>query len=131
MRAMELKKKILSVDDSSVIRKIIRSAVEVLKYDLLEASDGEEAISILNKEENEDIRLILLDWNMPGMNGLDFLKAVKNHPVFRNIPVMMVTTESEKGNIIKAVQAGVSNYLIKPFNTEELIKKIMQCIREE
>ena len=128
---MELKKKILSVDDSSVIRKIIRSAVEVLKYDLLEASDGEEAISILNKEENEDIRLILLDWNMPGMNGLDFLKAVKNHPVFRNIPVMMVTTESEKGNIIKAVQAGVSNYLIKPFNTEELIKKIMQCIREE
>jgi two-component system, chemotaxis family, chemotaxis protein CheY len=126
---MDLKKKILSVDDSAIIRKIIKSAVEVLRYELLEASDGEEAISILNAENN--IRLILLDWNMPGMNGYDFLKIAKSHAVFKSIPIMMVTTESEKENIIKAVQAGVSNYLIKPFSTEELVKKIMQCVKED
>lgn len=126
---MDSKKKILSVDDSAIIRKIIKSTVEVLRYELLEASDGEEAISILNTEKN--VRLILLDWNMPGMNGYDFLKIAKNHIVFKSIPIMMVTTESEKENIIKAVQAGVSNYLIKPFSTEELMKKIMQCVRED
>lgn len=125
----DLKKKILSVDDSAIIRKIIRSAVEVLKYELLEASDGEEAISILKKED--DIKLILLDWNMPGMNGYEFLKLAKSNNLFKNIPIMMVTTESEKENIIKAVKAGVANYLVKPFNTEELIKKIMQCVRED
>lgn len=125
---MEPKNKILSVDDSAIIRKIIRSAVEVLEYELLEASDGEEAILKLHSEEN--IKLILLDWNMPGMNGYEFLKIAKSHNSFKNIPIMMVTTESEKENIIKAVQAGVSNYLVKPFNTEELIKKIMQCVRE-
>lgn len=123
------KKKILSVDDSAIIRKIIRSAVEALGYELLEASDGEEAVSILNKEEN--IKLILLDWNMPGMNGYEFLKLAKSHNSYKSIPIMMVTTESEKENIIKAVKAGVANYLIKPFNTEELIKKIMQCVRED
>lgn len=126
---MDLKKKILSVDDSAIIRRIIKSAVEVLQYELLEASDGEEAISRLNSDEN--IKLILLDWNMPGMNGFDFLKIAKSHIIFKKIPIMMVTTESEKENIIKAIQAGVSNYLIKPFSTEELIKKIMQCIKED
>lgn len=125
----ESKKRILSVDDSAIIRKIIKSAVEALKYELLEAADGEEAISILKKEGN--IKLILLDWNMPGMNGYDFLKLAKSDSSFKNIPIMMVTTESEKENIIMAVKAGVTNYLVKPFNTEELIKKIMQCIRED
>ncbi|HYE82408.1 MAG TPA: response regulator [Clostridia bacterium] len=124
---MDYKAKILSVDDSSVIRKIVRSSVEVLNYSLLEASSGDEALSILLKE-HEYIRLILLDWNMPGMNGLEFLKLIKKDNLYRNIPVMMVTTEGEKGNIIKAVQAGVSNYLLKPFTSEELTKKIMQCI---
>lgn len=126
---MDLKKKILSVDDSATIRKIIRSAVEVMKYELVEASDGEEAFSKLYAEE--DIKLILLDWNMPGMNGYEFLKAAKSNNSFKSIPIMMVTTESEKENIIKAVKAGVANYLVKPFNTEELIKKIRQCIRED
>lgn len=123
----EFKKKILSVDDSVIIRKIIRNAVELLRYELLEASEGEEAFSILNKEDN--VKLILLDWNMPGMNGYEFLKQAKSHNLYKNIPIMMVTTESEKENIIKAVKAGVANYLIKPFTSEELVKKIMQCTR--
>jgi two-component system chemotaxis response regulator CheY len=121
------KTKILSVDDSSIIRKIIRSSVEVLNYTLLEASSGNEALSVLAKE-HESIKLILLDWNMPGMNGLEFLKIVKKDNLYRNIPVMMVTTEGEKENIVKAVQAGVSNYLLKPFTSEELTKKVIQCV---
>lgn len=124
---MEFKTKILSVDDSSIIRKIIRSSVEVLNYSLLEASSGNEALSILVRE-HESIKLILLDWNMPGMNGLELLKIIKKDNLYRNIPVMMVTTEGEKENIVKAVQAGVANYLLKPFTSEELTKKVMQCV---
>ena len=124
---MVSKKKILSVDDSAIIRKIIRSSVEVLSFELLEASDGKEAISILSKQW-EDVKLILLDWNMPGMNGYEFLGLVKKEVLYRSIPVMMVTSEGEKDSIVKAVQAGVSNYLLKPFTTEELTKKIIQCI---
>ena len=121
------KKKILSVDDSAIIRKIIRGSVELLNYELLEASDGNEALSILAKEY-ENIKLILLDWNMPGMNGFEFLKSIKKDALYKHIPVIMVSTESEKESIIKAVQAGVSNYLLKPFTSEEITKKIIQCI---
>ena len=124
---MDFRAKVLSVDDSSIIRKIIRSSVEVLNYSLLEASSGNEALSILLKE-HESIKFILLDWNMPGMNGLEFLRIIKKDNVYRNIPVMMVTTEGEKDNIVKAVQAGVANYLLKPFTSEELTKKVMQCV---
>lgn len=119
--------KILSVDDSTTIRKIIRSSVEVLNYDLLEASGGNEALDVLARER-ENIKLILLDLNMPGMSGFDLLKAIKKDNLYKDIPVMMVTTEGEKVNIVKAVQAGVANYLLKPFTSEELTKKIMQCI---
>ena len=124
---MDTKKMILSVDDSAIVRKIIRSSVEVLRFELLEASDGMEALTVLEKKYN-DIKLILLDWNMPGMNGMDFLKAIKSHSFYKHIPVMMITTESEKESIIKAVQAGVNNYLLKPFKTEELTKKIMESL---
>ncbi len=118
--------KILSVDDSTTIRKIIRSSVEILNYDLLEASGGNEALDILAKER-ENIKLILLDLNMPGMSGFELLKAIKKDSLYKDIPVMMVTTEGEKENIVKAVQAGVANYLLKPFTSEELTKKIIQC----
>jgi two-component system chemotaxis response regulator CheY len=64
---------------------------------------------------------------MPGMNGLEFLKTIKQINLYRNIPVIMVTTEGEKDQIMKAVQSGVSNYLLKPFTTDELTKKVIQC----
>jgi two-component system, chemotaxis family, chemotaxis protein CheY len=118
---------ILSVDDSAIMRKIIRSGVEVLGYNLIEASDGFEALSLL-EDRYKEVTLILLDWNMPGMNGLEFLKRVKSHQHFREIPVMMVTTESEQGNIIKAIQAGAAHYIIKPFAMEELMKRILECM---
>lgn len=118
---------ILSVDDSTVIRKIIRGAVEVLDYNLLEACDGFEALSVLEKDF-KNIALILLDWNMPGMNGMEFLKIVKGNKDFKGIPVMMVTTESERENIIKAIQAGAAHYIVKPFSIEELMKRILECL---
>ena len=119
--------KILSVDDSSVIRKIIRAAAEVLHCTLLEAEDGIEALEIAEKKGVE-IDLILLDINMPGMDGLELLKRLKQKGGLKKIPVMMVTTESEHENIIKSIQLGAINYLVKPFTMEQLIKKILESI---
>lgn len=122
-----MKGKILFADDSPVIKKIIKRAIEAADYELLEASDGKEALAVLSKE-TKDVKLILSDWNMPVMNGFELLKAVKNNNSFKHIPVIMLTTEAEKGNINKAIQAGAANYMLKPFNTEDLIQKIIQCI---
>jgi two-component system chemotaxis response regulator CheY len=118
---------ILSVDDSSMVRKIIRGAVDVLNGNLMEASDGIEALEILEKEY-KNIDLILLDWNMPRLNGMEVLKRLKRDKRFRAIPVMMVTTESERVNIIKAIQEGAVHYLVKPFTIEELVKRIMESL---
>ena len=118
--------KILSVDDSVVVRKIIRSAIGVLGHDFIEAEDGEEALSLLETEYS-DIGLILLDWNMPGLNGYEVLLILKEDERYKDIPVMMVTTESEKSNIVSAVRAGAINYLTKPFSNEDLLTKIMEC----
>jgi two-component system chemotaxis response regulator CheY len=95
----------------------------------VEAADGIEALTILERS-SEDIILILLDWNMPGMDGLVFLEKIKNTASLKHIPVMMVTTESEKENIIRAIQAGAINYLVKPFTIEELMKKVLECMGE-
>ncbi len=119
--------RLLSVDDSNIVRKIMRGAADVLDYELLEAADGLEALELLEKESGR-VDLILLDWNMPGMNGFDFLVAVKSDARYKSIPVMMVTTETEKSNIIMAIQAGAVHYMIKPFTIEELVKKILESL---
>lgn len=118
---------ILSVDDSAIVRKIISGAVEVLDGNLLEASDGIEALEIMEKEYI-NIDLVLLDWNMPRLNGIAVLKKLKADKRFRTIPVMMVTTESERENIVKAIQEGAVHYLIKPFTIEELVKRIIESL---
>ncbi|NLI61279.1 MAG: response regulator [Clostridiales bacterium] len=119
--------KVLAIDDSIMVRKIIRGAVEVLDGNLIEASDGIEALEVM-EEEYKDIDLILLDWNMPRLNGMEVLKQLKADRRFRGIPVMMVTTESERKNIVRAIQAGAAHYLIKPFTIEELVKRIMESM---
>lgn len=119
--------RVLSVDDSSMVRKIIRGAVEVLDGELLEASDGIEALDLL-EEEYKRVDLILLDWNMPRLDGMEVLKRLKADRRFRSIPVMMVTTESERENIVRAIQHGAVHYLLKPFTIEELIKRIMESL---
>jgi two-component system chemotaxis response regulator CheY len=119
--------KVLSVDDSKIIRKIIRGSVEVLGLEFLEAGDGVEALAILS-EQHQDIGLILLDWNMPNLDGISTLRELKKDERFLGIPVMMVTTEGEKSNIVEAIKTGAKHYLIKPFTPEDLTSKMLECI---
>lgn len=119
--------KVLSVDDSSIIRKIIPGSVEVLGLDFLEAGDGAEALAILS-ERYEEVGLILLDWNMPVLDGISTLRELKKDERFQGIPVMMVTTEGEKSNIVEAIKTGVKHYVIKPFTPEDLTSKMLECI---
>jgi two-component system chemotaxis response regulator CheY len=119
--------KLLTVDDSAMMRKIIADAGEVIGFETIGASNGEEALSIL-EEEGDNISLILLDWNMPGISGIEVLRRVKANERLKDIPVMMVTTDSEREKIVEAIQEGASNYLAKPFAPEDLVAKMMQSI---
>jgi len=121
--------KLLVVDDSSVMRKVIKAAVDMLEMEMEmeEAEDGAEALEKLSQSYRE-IDLILMDWNMPGMNGYDALLEIKSDSKYKDIPVMMVTTEGQQSNIIAAIRAGANNYLVKPFTVEELRAKITECL---
>ncbi len=120
--------KILSADDSSMIRRVIRGAVEMVGHELLEAKDGKEALEVL--EKHQDIGLILLDWNMPNLDGLSVLKAVKADSRISHIPVVMVTTEVERSKVVEAIKAGAKNYVMKPFAQSDLVSKIMETLTE-
>ncbi len=119
--------KILTVDDSRMIRLIITNTIRSLGYEALEAPNADRALEVL-KESHAEISLILLDWNMPGMNGFELLKILKSDPQYSNIPVMMVTTEGERKNVVLAIQTGADNYLTKPFSPEDLSTKILECL---
>jgi len=121
--------KLLVVDDSSAIRKIIKAAADVLHMKTVEAEDGVEALEKLAAHYNE-IGLVLLDWNMPEMNGYDVLVEMKSNDLYRHIPVMMVTTEGQQTSIVAAVRAGAANYLTKPFSVDDLASRIVECIGE-
>lgn len=122
--------RILTVDDSSVVRKIIRSSADVLDFELIEAENGYEAFERLDEYEG-NVDLILLDWNMPGMDGYEVLTKLKSGGSYVGIPVMMVTTETQKESIVTAIRAGAVNYLTKPFTVEDLTVKIMECFGRE
>lgn len=119
--------KVLSADDSVMIRRVIKNAVDVLGFGFLEAKDGQEAIEVMEKEY-ADVGLVLLDWNMPRLNGLEVLKKLKADERFKAIPVVMVTTEVERSKVIEAISAGAKNYVMKPFSHEDLMAKIMQSL---
>jgi two-component system chemotaxis response regulator CheY len=118
---------ILSVDDSRTMRKIIRGAVDTLGYEFLEAEDGLDALSKL-QDAYQDVGLITLDWNMPVKDGYETLLDLKKDERFKEIPVMMITTESERNNILRAIQAGAKHYVTKPFNQQDLIIRMMECM---
>jgi len=122
-------KKVLSVDDSGVMRRIIGRTVDVLGYGFLEAANGLEALDVVAKNHN-DILLIILDVNMPEMNGFEVLERLKADPTYKSIPVMMLTTESERSRIVQAIQAGAVNYICKPFQQEDLTVKIAESLGE-
>jgi two-component system, chemotaxis family, chemotaxis protein CheY len=121
---------ILSVDDSRLIRKIMRGPIQALGYEMLEAEDGLQGLEQL-KAHSTDVELVLLDCNMPNLDGIETLKSIKADPTLSNIPVMIVTTEGEREKMIGAIKAGAAQYLTKPFTEDELLTKMMECLPQE
>ncbi|MBF0224388.1 MAG: response regulator [Desulfobacterales bacterium] len=119
--------RILSVDDSKSIRQTIQNMVDVLDVDFVEAQNGKEALKVL-ESFNGKIDLILLDWEMPEMDGYTFLNTIKQDKRYRSIPVIMLTTISQKEKVIDAIRAGAKQYITKPFSGEELLTKIVQAL---
>ncbi len=118
--------KILIVDDFGTLRRIIRNALKQGGYDdFTEAADGKEAIALLKKETYD---LILSDWNMAEMTGMDLLEAVRSDSDLKDIPFLMVTAEGSKEKVIQAIKAGVNNYIIKPFTPNMLLEKIERIL---
>ncbi len=115
--------KIITIDDSSTMRRIIKNTLKRIGYgdEILEAGDGKEALEVL---ENNDVDLIITDWNMPVMDGLAFVKKIRSDSKYDDTPIIMVTTEAAKEDIITALKAGVNNYIVKPFTPDVLKEKI-------
>ena len=122
--------KLLVVDDSSTMRRIIKNTLSRLGYeDVLEGEDGVQGWAALN--ENTDIGMLITDWNMPEMNGLELVKKVRSDPRFTDLPIIMVTTEGGKAEVITALKAGVNNYIVKPFTPQVLKEKLAAVLGTE
>ena len=126
--AVDKNMRILVADDFQTMRRIIIQLLRQLGFNnVVEAQDGAVA---LEKLKEESIDLVVSDWNMPNMDGLALLKEVRSSDGLKNIPFIMVTAEGKKENVITAVQAGVSNYIVKPFNAATLKEKLVKVIGE-
>jgi two-component system chemotaxis response regulator CheY len=124
----DFKMKILVVDDFSTMRRIVKNLLKQLGYENIEeAEDGAQAYS---KLKNGGFGFVVSDWNMPNMDGLELLKKVRSDPEIKDLPILMVTAEAEKEKVITAIQAGVNNYIVKPF-TGEVLKEKMDKIFEK
>ncbi len=116
----------LVVDDFSTMRRIVRKILKDLRFkEVFEAENGAEALRLL---ESTKVDLIVSDWNMPTMTGLELLKRVRADERLKGLPFMMVTAEAQKENIIEAIQAKVSNYVVKPFSPEVFAEKLAKII---
>ena len=114
--------KALVIDDSRTMRRIVSATLHELGYETVEAADGQEALDALNS--GIDVDLCCIDWNMPVMDGLTFVTKVREQRQWRDITLMMVTTESEHGQIVRALAAGAHEYLIKPFTPDAIRDKL-------
>ena len=120
--AVNTNMRVLIVDDFSTMRRIIKNILRQLGFNnIVEADDGTSAWEILSKDQ---IDFIISDWNMPQMTGIELLRKVRPSEEFGDLPFLMVTAEAQQENIIEAVQAKVSNYIVKPFTAETLGQKI-------
>ena len=122
--------KLLVVDDSSTMRRIIKNTLSRLGYeDVLEGEDGVQGWSVLN--DNPDMGMLITDWNMPEMNGLELVKKVRADARFADLPIIMVTTEGGKAEVITALKAGVNNYIVKPFTPQVIKEKLVAVLGTE
>ncbi len=119
---------ILIVDDFMTMRRIIRNIVVGMQFkQILEAGDGKEAIEILKSRK---VDVIVSDWNMPSMSGLEFLKWVRSNEATRDIPFLMVTAEAQKENLVEAIRAKVTKYIAKPFTPAALVERLEQILKD-
>jgi two-component system chemotaxis response regulator CheY len=120
---VKVTKTVLVVDDSRIMRNIVKNTFSELHIpcEFLEAGNGKEALLQL---QNHKIHLILLDWNMPELSGLDFLKKIRALPMYKNLPIIMVTSEAARYNVIEALKTGATDYIIKPVNERIFAEKI-------
>ena len=115
--------KFLVVDDSSTMRRIIKNTLSRIGHkDVLEGEDGEQGWQTM--QENPDIDVLITDWNMPNMNGLELVQKVRAEEKYADMPIIMVTTEGGKKEVITALKAGVNNYIVKPFTPQVLKEKL-------
>ncbi|MBU6505505.1 MAG: chemotaxis response regulator CheY [Betaproteobacteria bacterium] len=123
--------KFLVVDDFSTMRRIVRNLLKELGFtNVQEAEDGVDA---LQKLTGGNFEFVVSDWNMPNMTGIDLLRKIRSDPELKHLPVLMVTAEAKKENIIEAAQAGASGYIVKPFTAatlDEKLKKIFQNMQK-
>ncbi len=122
----DLGMKILVVDDFATMRRIIKNILRQIGYkNIEEADDGDVGLRLLKAQPFD---FVISDWNMPKMSGLELLKAVRSDDQLADLPFLMVTAEAQKENVIEAVKAKVSNYIIKPFTAETLAEKINKIL---
>jgi len=125
---VDMKMRLMVVDDFSTMRRIVKNILKQIGYsEIEEAEDGAQAF---NKLKEKPCQFIISDWNMPNMTGLELLKSVRGDPQLKDTPFLMVTAESEKDNIMAAVGAGVSNYIVKPFTAETLKDKMDKVLEK-
>jgi two-component system chemotaxis response regulator CheY len=119
--------KALVVDDSAVMRKVLIGALSRVGItEVSQAGDGLEAVQAVQAAQGEDFGLILMNWNMPNMLGIDAVKAIR--ALGKTVPIIMVTTEAEKSRVIDALKAGANNYIIKPFAPATIVTKIQETL---
>ncbi|MDR1428888.1 MAG: response regulator [Spirochaetaceae bacterium] len=116
-------KTIMVVDDSRIMRNIVKNTFSELRIpcEFVEAANGKDALSLL---ESRTISLVLLDWNMPQLSGLDFLKKVRSMESYKKLPIIMVTSEAAKYNVIEALKSGATDYIIKPLHEKSFLDKL-------
>jgi two-component system, chemotaxis family, chemotaxis protein CheY len=118
---------ILVVDDASTMRRIVRGLLRELSLkNIREAENGSDALEELRRKKAD---LVISDWNMPQMTGIELLRAIRSDNGLKDVPVLMVTAEAKKENIMEAVQAGVNNYIVKPFSAETLQEKLNKIFK--
>jgi two-component system chemotaxis response regulator CheY len=128
-KAIDYRIKVLIVDDFATMRKIVRNILKQIGFeDISEAEDGTAALRVL---KDEAVGLVITDWNMPNMSGLDLLREIRKNPQTAKLPVLMVTAEGLKENVIEAVKAGVNNYVVKPFTAEVIQEKIETIFKKQ